>query len=46
MVYIDSAVEGSELRWCKIKGDENSVVSQMSLRMDVTLLEQLWIMRC
>ena len=34
--YIDTAVEGSELYFYNTEGNRNSVVSQVSCRMDVT----------
>ena len=38
-LYVDNAVEGSELECYNTEGDRNSVVSQASCRMDVTFLE-------
>ena len=37
---VDNDVEGSELYCYNTEGEENSVVSQASCIMDVTLLEQ------
>ena len=39
-LYVDTAVEGSELYCYNTEGDRNTVVSQESCRMDVTRLEQ------
>jgi hypothetical protein len=39
-LYVDTAVEGSELYCHNTKGDRNSVVRQALCRMDVTRLEQ------
>ena len=40
LLYIDNAVENSELYCYNIEGDRKSVVSQVLCRMDVTQLEQ------
>ena len=38
-LYVDTAVEGSELYCYNTEGDRNLVVSQVSCRMDVIWLE-------
>ena len=38
--YIDTAIEGSELYCYNTEDDINSLVSQASCRIDLTLLEQ------
>ena len=39
-LYVDTAVEGTELYCYNTKGDRNSIVSQVSCSMNVTRLEQ------
>jgi hypothetical protein len=36
LYYIDTAVDGSDLYYYNTEGDRNSVVSQVSCRMDVS----------
>ena len=38
-LYVDTAVEGSEMYCYNTEGDRNSVISQASFRMGCTLLE-------
>ena len=40
LLYVDTAVENSELYYYNSEGDRNSVVSPASCRMDVTRLER------
>jgi hypothetical protein len=42
--YVETTAEDSELYCYNTEGDKNSVISQVSCRMDVTRLVQLWIM--